>query len=81
MCLYSELYMCDILQRTWFGTNDVDSYYFAHLLIVKYGDGPLRMFINEWCMNVSIVQRKINAKRVAYGHQTFKKNNCDLPVS
>jgi len=30
------------------------------------------MFMNECRMNVSIVQkRKINAKRVAYGHQTF----------
>jgi hypothetical protein len=30
--------------------------------------------MNVVSMNVSIVQkRKINAKRVAYGHQTFKK--------
>ena len=35
------------------------------------------MFLNECRMHVSIVQkRKINAKRVAYGHQTRKKIYC-----
>ncbi len=28
--------------------------------------------MKKWSMNVSIVYKKINAKRVAYGHQTVK---------
>ncbi len=38
------------------------------------GDGPWRLFKNVWlyeCMNLLIVWKKINAKRVASGHQTF----------
>jgi Ca2+-binding EF-hand superfamily protein len=31
-------------------------------------------------MNVSIVQRQINAKRVAYGHQTFISYKRELKV-
>ncbi len=39
----------------------------------RHGDGPQRMFMNEWCKNDLLYKRKINAKRVSYGHQTFKK--------
>ncbi len=44
--------------------------------VVKYGNGPQRMFINELMMYVLmylLYKRNRKAKRVAYGQQTFEK--------